>query len=72
MVQMYTIAGRQVGSHVLAIATLTTTIGGAWLAMRGGDKPAEAQQGPPMNAKSKDEEKFIKNFVDKATGEKKQ
>ncbi|KAH7131852.1 hypothetical protein B0J11DRAFT_520222 [Dendryphion nanum] len=69
MVAMYTIAGRQVGSHVLAIATLTTTFAGSWLAMRGGDKPE--QQGPPLNAKSKDEENFIKEFVKKATGDEK-
>ncbi|KAF2019178.1 hypothetical protein BU24DRAFT_489200 [Aaosphaeria arxii CBS 175.79] len=69
MVAMYTIAGRQVGSHVLAIATLTTTFAGAFLATRGGSKPE--QQGPPINAKSKEEESFVKSFVNKVEGEKK-
>lgn len=40
------------------MATLGTTFVGSWLALRGGDKPE--QQGPPLNAKSKDEENFIK------------
>ncbi|KAF2278865.1 uncharacterized protein EI97DRAFT_431114 [Westerdykella ornata] len=44
------------------MATLGTTFGGAWLAMRGGKKPEE-QQTPPLNAKSKEEETFIK-YVD--------
>lgn len=39
------------------MATLGTTFVGSWLAMRGGK--AE-QQGPPINAKSKEEESFIK------------
>ncbi|KAF2181329.1 hypothetical protein K469DRAFT_713750 [Zopfia rhizophila CBS 207.26] len=69
MVAMYTIAGRQVGSHVLAMATLGTTFVGSWLAMRGGKKTES--QGPPINAKSKEEESFIKDFVKKAEGEKK-
>ncbi|KAK3209153.1 hypothetical protein GRF29_69g970459 [Pseudopithomyces chartarum] len=64
MVAMYTIAGRQVGSHVLAIATLTTTFAGAWLSMRGGDKTEKTT--PAINAKSKEEESFVKDFVKKA------
>ncbi|KAH7071053.1 hypothetical protein FB567DRAFT_539185 [Paraphoma chrysanthemicola] len=64
MVAMYTIAGRQVGSHVLAIATLTVTIGGAFLATSG--KKAEAPTSPPINAKSKDEESFVKEYINKA------
>jgi F-type H+-transporting ATPase subunit k len=40
----------------LAIATLGATFGGSWLAMRGGNKK---QQGPPINASSKEEEQFI-------------
>ncbi|KAF2029754.1 hypothetical protein EK21DRAFT_67010 [Setomelanomma holmii] len=61
---MYTIAGRQVGSHVLAIATLTVTIGGAFLATSG--KKADAPTTPPINAKSKDEESFVKYYINKA------
>ena len=41
------------------MATLGLTFGGAFLALRGGDKP-EQQQGPPLNAKTKEEESFIK------------
>jgi len=38
------------------MATLGATFGGSWLAMRGGNKK---QQGPPINASSKEEEQFI-------------
>ncbi|KAF2762920.1 hypothetical protein EJ05DRAFT_506581 [Pseudovirgaria hyperparasitica] len=61
MVAMYTIAGRQVGSHVLAMITLGTTFGGAALAMRGGDKKDTTS--PPINAKDKDEESFVQKFI---------
>ncbi|KAF1946931.1 hypothetical protein EJ02DRAFT_450265 [Clathrospora elynae] len=64
MVAMYTIAGRQVGSHVLAIATLTTTFAGAFLAM--GGKKVEDPTSPPINAKSKEEESYVKDYVRKA------
>ncbi|KAL5113245.1 hypothetical protein ACEQ8H_008885 [Pleosporales sp. CAS-2024a] len=56
--------GRQVGSHVLAMATLGATIGGAALSM--GGKKAEAPTSPPINAKSKDEESFVKQYIEKA------
>jgi F-type H+-transporting ATPase subunit k len=45
----------------LAIATLGVTIGGAVLATSG--KKAEAPTSPPINAKSSDEESFVK-YVD--------
>ncbi|KAH4124933.1 hypothetical protein HBH70_244380 [Parastagonospora nodorum] len=48
----------------LAIATLTVTIGGAVLAT--GGKKAEAPTSPPINAKSKDEESFVKQYIEKA------
>ncbi|KAG9203487.1 hypothetical protein B5807_07375 [Epicoccum nigrum] len=64
MVAMYTIAGRQVGSHVLAIATLATTFSTAAFFMAGGDKADKSL--PPINAKNKDEESFVKSFVQKA------
>jgi hypothetical protein len=48
-------------SPQLAIATLTVTIGGAVLAT--GGKKADAPTSPPINAKSKDEESFVK-YVD--------
>jgi F-type H+-transporting ATPase subunit k len=41
------------------MATLGTTFLGSWLALRGGSKP-EKEQGPPINAKSKEEESFVK------------
>ncbi|KAH8678693.1 hypothetical protein BGZ60DRAFT_370634 [Tricladium varicosporioides] len=66
MVQMYTIAGRQIGSHYLAIATLGLLFGGSSLAM-GGSKAPKAQ-GPPLNAQSPDEESFIKDFLAQAEG----
>ncbi|KAF1976423.1 hypothetical protein BU23DRAFT_551887 [Bimuria novae-zelandiae CBS 107.79] len=46
------------------MATLGTTFAGAWLSMRGGDK--SEQTTPPINAKSKEEENFVKDFVKKA------
>jgi F-type H+-transporting ATPase subunit k len=41
------------------MATLATVFGGASLAT-GGKKAKDANQGPPINASSPDEEKFIK------------
>ncbi|KAF7502554.1 hypothetical protein GJ744_005493 [Endocarpon pusillum] len=61
MVAMYTLFGRQVGSHYLAMATLSALFGGSYLAMRGGEK--KTAQGPPINASSKDEEAFIQDFL---------
>ncbi|KAJ5341555.1 hypothetical protein N7541_010679 [Penicillium brevicompactum] len=58
MVVYYQIAGKKVGSHVLAMATLGSIFAGSWLAAGGGEKPKTAQ-GPPINASSKDEENFI-------------
>ncbi|ERF69227.1 hypothetical protein EPUS_01184 [Endocarpon pusillum Z07020] len=61
MVAMYTVFGRQVGSHYLAMATLGAMFGSSYLAMRGGEK--KTAQGPPINASSKDEETFIQDFL---------
>ncbi|KFY81351.1 hypothetical protein V500_11523 [Pseudogymnoascus sp. VKM F-4518 (FW-2643)] len=61
MVVMYNIAGRQIASHWLSIATLSLTFGGAALAM--GGKKVEKTTTPPINAKNSDEEKFIKDFL---------
>ncbi|KFY18788.1 hypothetical protein V493_08350 [Pseudogymnoascus sp. VKM F-4281 (FW-2241)] len=61
MVVMYNIAGRQIASHWLSIATLSITFGGAALAM--GGKKVEKTTTPPINAKNNDEEKFIKDFL---------
>ncbi|EHK99693.1 hypothetical protein GLAREA_09393 [Glarea lozoyensis ATCC 20868] len=78
MVQMYTIAGRQIGSHyvrrpypeapeswsALAMGVLATLTAGI-MSFTGGSKVQKAQ-GPPINASSGDEEKFIKDFLAKA------
>ncbi|KAK5016578.1 hypothetical protein BJ546DRAFT_1059174 [Cryomyces antarcticus] len=53
----------------LAMATLGTTFLGAFAAM-GGSK-ASQQSGPPINATSKDEEKFIQEFMQNAEAEEK-
>ncbi|KAH8681120.1 hypothetical protein BX600DRAFT_504858 [Xylariales sp. PMI_506] len=65
MVQMYTIAGRQVGSHYLAMGVLGVLFGGTYAATRGPSK-SKATQAPPINASSPDEENFIKNFLEEA------
>jgi len=69
MVAYYNVFGRQVGSHVLSMITLGSAFGGSWLAMRGGDK--KKQQGPPINATSKDEESFIQEFLKNVDAEEK-
>jgi F-type H+-transporting ATPase subunit k len=43
------------------MGVLGSTFAGAFLALSGGDK--KAQQGPPVNAASKDEEKFIQYVI---------
>ncbi|KAH7360087.1 hypothetical protein BKA65DRAFT_492347 [Rhexocercosporidium sp. MPI-PUGE-AT-0058] len=67
MVQMYTIAGRQFGSHVLAMLTLGVLGGGTALSM--GGSTVKKTQGPPINASSPDEESFIKDFLKNAEGD---
>ncbi|CAI7580799.1 unnamed protein product [Penicillium palitans] len=67
MVVYYQIAGKKVGSHVLAMATLGSIFAGSWLAVSGGEKPKTAQ-GPPINASSKDEENFVQNFMKEVDG----
>ncbi|KAG5296363.1 DUF2611 superfamily domain-containing protein [Histoplasma capsulatum G186AR] len=68
MVVYYTIAGRQIGSHVLAMATLGTTFLGCYLAMPG---KTDKKQGPPIKASSKDEEQFIQDFLKNIEAEEK-
>ncbi|KAL0638383.1 hypothetical protein Q9L58_002526 [Maublancomyces gigas] len=65
MVAIYTIAGKQIGSHILAMATLGAVVGGATIAMSG----KKTQTTPPIQAGSSDEEKFIKEFIAKAEAE---
>ncbi|KAL2838364.1 hypothetical protein BJY01DRAFT_237492 [Aspergillus pseudoustus] len=57
MVQYYAIAGRQIGSHHLALGILSSLFGGVYLATRGGSQAKPAA--PPIKAESKDEETFI-------------
>ncbi|KAE8421085.1 hypothetical protein BDV36DRAFT_305639 [Aspergillus pseudocaelatus] len=57
MVVYYQLAGKQVGSHVLAMGVLGSLFGGVYLATRGGSQPKQAA--PPIQASSKDEETFI-------------
>ncbi|KAG9246046.1 hypothetical protein BJ878DRAFT_315913 [Calycina marina] len=66
MVQYYSILGRQIGSHHLAMSVLglLTTL---TVVSTGGSK-VQKSQGPPLNAKSPDEESFIKDFLKQAEG----
>ncbi|KAF4589200.1 hypothetical protein GQ602_003089 [Ophiocordyceps camponoti-floridani] len=59
----YTIAGRQVGSHYIAMAWLGTLFGGVWYATSGPKKTAVAAT-PPIQASSSDEADFIKRFME--------
>ncbi|KAF3941267.1 hypothetical protein ABW19_dt0200065 [Dactylella cylindrospora] len=67
MVAYYTIAGRQVGSHVLSIATLGVAFGLPFLFTSGGSKKAPTT--PPIQASSKEEESFIQEFIKQAEAE---
>ncbi|ETS83604.1 hypothetical protein PFICI_05480 [Pestalotiopsis fici W106-1] len=71
MVQTYSILGRQVGSHYLAMGVLTALFGGTYAAVGGGSKASAAVKTPPINASSSDEESFIKNFLDQANKDEK-
>lgn len=68
MVAQYTVFGRQVGSHILAMATLGVTFTGSYLALRGGGNKAK-EQGPRINASTKEEEDFIQEFIRNANAE---
>jgi F-type H+-transporting ATPase subunit k len=69
MVVMYSIAGRQIGSHWLAMATLGTMAVVTTMSIGGG--AAKKNQGPPINAQSLDEENFIKEFMKNAEADEK-
>ncbi|OJJ33203.1 hypothetical protein ASPWEDRAFT_116393 [Aspergillus wentii DTO 134E9] len=71
MVVYYEIAGKKIGSHVLSMATLGTIFTGSFLATRGGGAQKK-EQGPPINASSKEEGDFITEFLKTAdSGDKK-
>ncbi|KOS22878.1 ATP synthase subunit K [Escovopsis weberi] len=63
-VATYTIAGRQVGGHYLAMGWLATLFGSAYYAASGPKKQAVAT--PPINAASSDEADFIKKFIEES------
>ncbi|KAL5355898.1 hypothetical protein BJX96DRAFT_142024 [Aspergillus floccosus] len=69
MVVYYQVAGRKVGSHVLAMGVLGSLFGGVFLATRGGSQ--QKQTTPPIQASSKDEETFIQDFLKQVNGEEK-
>ncbi|CAK7562374.1 MAG: hypothetical protein SEPTF4163_000216 [Sporothrix epigloea] len=69
MVQQYTIAGRQIGSHYLAMATLTALFGGIYASTGGASKKTLAT--PPINASSSDEADFITKFLETADADQK-
>ncbi|KEY74329.1 hypothetical protein S40285_01457 [Stachybotrys chlorohalonatus IBT 40285] len=62
-VAYYTIAGRQVGGHYLAMGWLATMVGGVYYATSGPKKPS-VTAAPPINASSSDEADFIKKFME--------
>ncbi|KAL6862875.1 hypothetical protein ACO1O0_003114 [Amphichorda felina] len=63
-VAYYTIAGRQVGGHYLAMGILGGLFGGIYAATSGPKKAATANNTPPINASSSDEADFIKKFLE--------
>ncbi|KAF2673572.1 hypothetical protein BT63DRAFT_451625 [Microthyrium microscopicum] len=69
MVTYYTVFGAKVGSHVLSMATLGTTGLVGWYFTRG---KKEITNSPPINAGSKEEESFVKDFMKKKESEAKQ
>ncbi|KAF2153287.1 hypothetical protein K461DRAFT_293559 [Myriangium duriaei CBS 260.36] len=65
MVVKYDLLGRKIGSHQLAMAVLGSIFGGVYIGTRGGSSK-QAQQTPPIQASSKDEENFIQEFLKEA------
>ncbi|KAH7134359.1 hypothetical protein EDB81DRAFT_887163 [Dactylonectria macrodidyma] len=63
-VAYYSIAGKQVGGHYLAIGWLTTMFLGVKYATSGGSSKPNVTATPPINASSSDEADFIKKFLD--------
>ncbi|KAJ4270141.1 hypothetical protein ACHAPJ_001100 [Fusarium lateritium] len=63
-VAYYTIAGKQVGGHYLAMAWLASLYAGVKYATSGSPNKPTATATPPINASSSDEADFIKNFLD--------
>ncbi|KAF1818882.1 uncharacterized protein K489DRAFT_413334 [Dissoconium aciculare CBS 342.82] len=67
MVVYYDILGQRIGSHYLAMGVLGSIFGGVFLATGGSKKPL-IHQTPPFNAKDKNEEDFIQNFLKESEG----
>ncbi|RGP59619.1 hypothetical protein FSPOR_11234 [Fusarium sporotrichioides] len=59
----YTIAGKQVGGHYLAMAWLGTLFAGVQYATSGSSAKPTATATPPINASSSDEANFIQDFL---------
>ncbi|KAI1209843.1 uncharacterized protein F4807DRAFT_424626 [Annulohypoxylon truncatum] len=70
MVAMYTVFGRQVGSHYLAMGVLAALFGGTYLGVKGGGSKKTATT-PPINASTPDEADFIQNFLKQADADEK-
>ncbi|KKK23929.1 hypothetical protein AOCH_002607 [Aspergillus ochraceoroseus] len=70
MVVYYQLAGKQVGSHVLAMGVLGALFGGTYLATRGSGAQKQSIT-PPIQASSQDEETFIQDFLKSVNGEQK-
>ncbi|KAF5026894.1 hypothetical protein F66182_924 [Fusarium sp. NRRL 66182] len=60
----YTIAGKQVAGHYLAMAWLGTLVAGVKYATSGSSSKPTATAAPPINASSSDEADFIKGFLE--------
>ncbi|TPX14124.1 uncharacterized protein E0L32_000518 [Thyridium curvatum] len=67
MVAYYTIFGRQVGSHYLAMGVLASLFGATYASVGGSKKTVQT---PPINASSSDEADFIKKFMEEADNSK--
>ncbi|KAH7150491.1 hypothetical protein B0J13DRAFT_620798 [Dactylonectria estremocensis] len=63
-VAYYSIAGKQVGGHYLAMGWLATMFLGVKFATSGGSSKSNVAAAPPINASSSDEADFIKKFLD--------
>ncbi|KAH6995604.1 hypothetical protein BGZ61DRAFT_527462 [Ilyonectria robusta] len=63
-VAYYSIAGKQVGGHYIAMGWLASLYLGVKFATSGGPSKTNVAATPPINASSSDEADFIKKFLD--------
>ncbi|GKT93454.1 hypothetical protein Ct61P_11304 [Colletotrichum tofieldiae] len=66
MVQMYTIAGRQIGSHYLAMGVLATLFGGAFYGTSGSKPKATAAPPSTLPAPTRPTLSNNRKFLDSA------